>query len=409
MEQEQKKSISFKKYLYAFLVIAASIVIFLIFMYMGQIIKTFHSVVSVLSPIVWGLVMAYVLNPVMKLFEKIFIKPFTKIIKKENVCFKVNRAVSLFLTMSLFLALIVFLGYMVIPELYKSVSNLVVTLPGEISSLSEKIIALAKDYMGIDNLVKTATDFLSNWINTDLAATVNRWAPMVASGVMNAFGFIADFFIGFVVCIYFLYRKEHFIGAAKKVVCAVFKKDTTVNTIFEKARHSHEAFGGFISGKLLDSFIVGVLTFIVMLILDIPYPLLIGVVIAITDIIPVFGPFIGAIPSALLILLVDPIKAIIFVVVIIVIQQIDGNILAPKIIGETTGLSSFWTIFAITVGGGFFGIVGMIVGVPAFVVIYDIASELVNSALKKKNLPTETDFYEDVNYIKDGVPVEKID
>lgn len=179
--------------------------------------------------------------------------------------------------------------------------------------------------------------------------------------------------------------------------------------IFEKARHSHEAFGGFFTGKLLDSFIVGVLTFIVMLILDIPYPLLIGVVIAITDIIPVFGPFIGAIPSTLLILLVDPIKAVIFVVVIIVIQQIDGNILAPKIIGETTGLSSFWTIFAITVGGGFFGIIGMIVGVPAFVVIYDILSELINSALKKKNLPTETDFYEDVNYIKDGVPVEKKD
>ena len=409
MEQEQKKSINFKKYLYAFLVIASAIVLFFVLMYMGQIINTFQSVVSVLSPILWGLVMAYVLNPVMKFLEKLFKKPFSKIIKKETVCFKVNRAVSLFLTMSFFLAVIVFLGYMVIPELYKSISNLVVTLPGEISALSEKLLVLAKDYMGVDDLVKTATDFLSNWVNTDLAATVNRWAPMVASGVMNAFGFIANFFIGFVVCIYFLYRKEHFIGVAKKIVCAIFKKDSTINVIFEKARHSHEAFGGFFTGKLLDSFIVGVLTFIVMLILDIPYPLLIGVVIAITDIIPVFGPFIGAIPSTLLILLVDPIKAVIFVVVIIVIQQIDGNILAPKIIGETTGLSSFWTIFAITVGGGFFGIIGMIVGVPAFVVIYDILSELINSALKKKNLPTETDFYEDVNYIKDGVPVEKKD
>ncbi len=409
MQSEHNKSINFKKYLYAFLVIAAAIVLFFILMYMGEIKKTFDLVVSVMSPIVWGLVMAYVLNPVMKFFEKLFGKLFCKMIKKENVCFKVTRAVSLFFTMTLFLALIVFLGYMVIPELYKSISNLVVTLPDEISALSEKIIALAKDYMGIDDLVKTVTGFLSNWINTDLAATVNRWAPMVASGVMNAFGFIADFFIGFVVCIYFLYRKEHFIGVAKKIVCAIFKKESTVNLIFNKARHSHEAFGGFFSGKLLDSFIIGILTFIVMIILDIPYPLLISVVIGITDIIPVFGPFIGAIPSALLILLVDPIKAIIFVVSIIVIQQIDGNILAPKIIGETTGLSSFWTIFAITVGGGFFGVVGMIVGVPAFVVIYDIVSDLINSALKKKNLPTETDYYEDVEQLKDGAAVRRED
>ncbi len=407
MLPNSEKHPQFKKYFYAFLVIAASVLMFFVLMYMSSIYETVKSIVSVLSPIIWGLVMAYVLNPVMSFFERALKKPFSKAVKKETAVHTITRSFSLFLTMTLFLAVIVFLGYMVIPELYTSISNLVVTLPGEISDLADNLIGYVDNFVSSETIVRTVTDFVSNWVKTDLAATVNRWAPMVASGVMIAFGFIADFFIGFVVCIYFLYRKEHFIGGAKKVVCALFKKESTVNTIFDTVRHSHEAFGGFFSGKLLDSLIVGFLTFIVMMVFDLPYPLLVSVVIGITDIIPVFGPFIGAIPSALLILLVDPIKALIFIAAIVVIQQIDGNILAPKIIGETTGLSSFWTIFAITVGGGFFGIVGMIVGVPAFVVIYDIVSDLINKSLKNKNLPTQTDFYEDVEHIKEGVAVQK--
>lgn len=398
--------VQFKKYFYSFLVIAASILLFFTLLYMRTIIDAFNTIISVLSPVIVGLVIAYLLNPVMMLFDRLIGKLFLKLKCKDKLAKKLSRVLGLFLTMTTALAVLVFLGYMVIPELYKSIAGLVVTLPDEITALSERIAATVNDYMGSDTLVKGVSNYISSWIKNDLATLVNQWAPMVASGVLGAVGFVTDFFIGFIICIYFLYRKEYFIGATKKVVCAVFKRKNTVNAIFKTARHSHEVFGGFLSGKLLNSLIVGIINFIVMLIFDLPYPLLISVIVGATDIIPVFGPFIGAVPSTLIILLDSPVKALIFVIIIIVLQQIDGNIIGPKVLGESTGLSSFWVIFAITVGGGLFGITGMIIGVPAFAVVYDIIVELVNKSLKKKKMPINTDYYEDVDQISESVLAE---
>ncbi len=397
--KKRQRRESLKKYIYSFVVIAAAIVLFFILKNLAAIVGAIKTVLSVLSPVVYGFVFAYILNPVMTFFDGLLSKLFLKKMKKTELASKLARGLSVFFTMVLAIAIVFFLGYMMLPELYNSIAGLVVTLPDEVTAFSEKLSAAVNDYIGSDALVVGVSDYINNWIQTDLASLVNTWAAEVASGVIVAVGVVTNICVGFIICIYFLNGKERFIAGIKKIICAFVKKERVVNKIFDTARHSHRVFGGFLSGKLLDSLIIGVLNFIVMLIFGLPYPLLISVIVGVTNIIPFFGPFIGAVPSTLLILLQDPFQALIFVIIIIVIQQLDGNIIGPKIIGNSTGLSSFWVIVAITVGGGLFGMVGMIIGVPAFAVIYDIVAGIINDRLKKRKLPQQTDFYEDLEHI----------
>ncbi len=369
--KKRQRRESLKKYIYSFVVIAAAIVLFFILKNLAAIVGAIKTVLSVLSPVVYGFVFAYILNPVMTFFDGLLSK---LLMKKTELASKLARGLSVFFTMVLAIAIVFFLGYMMLPELYNSIAGLVVTLPDEVTAFSEKLSAAVNDYIGSDALVVGVSDYINNWIQTDLASLVNTWAAEVASGVIVAVGVVTNICVGFIICIYFLNGKERFIAGIKKIICAFVKKERVVNKIFDTARHSHRVFGGFLSGKLLDSLIIGVLNFIVMLIFGLPYPLLISVIVGVTNIIPFFGPFIGAVPSTLLILLQDPFQALIFVIIIIVIQQLDGNIIGPKIIGNSTGLSSFW-------------------------VIYDIVAGIINDRLKKRKLPQQTDFYEDLEHI----------
>ena len=225
----------------------------------------------------------------------------------------------------------------------------------------------------------------------------------VSLSVISVLKVLWNFIIGFIISIYVLASKEKFTGQAKKFVYAVFHKDIA-NIIINDFCFTHKTFIGFISGKVLDSIIIGVLCFIGTSILNTPYAALVSVVIGVTNVIPFFGPYLGAIPSIILIFIVDPVhplNCVYFAIFILILQQFDGNFLGPKILGNSTGLTGFWVIFAITLFGGLLGVFGMIVGVPIFAVIYAAIRSLLDAALRKKQLPTESSKYINVCLVND--------
>ena len=242
------------------------------------------------------------------------------------------------------------------------------------------------------------TEIIKNWMSTDLLNRVNDLMSGLTAGVINILTELMNIIIGLIVSAYVLFGKEKFSRQCKKLTYAVFKP-SSANMILHLTIKSNDIFGGFIIGKIIDSAIIGVLCFIGLSILDMPYTMLVSVVVGVTNVIPFFGPYIGAVPSAVLILLTDPRMGIYFIIFIIALQQFDGNVLGPKILGDTTGLSAFWVVFSILIAGGLFGVPGMILGVPAFAVIYYIVGMLVDNRLKKKKLPPDTDSYDEYSYV----------
>lgn len=231
-------------------------------------------------------------------------------------------------------------------------------------------------------------------------------ASGVTHGVVGAVGFVTNFIIGLIISVYLLNSKDTFLAQIKKLVLASFS-EKTAEEIFNGAEYTNRTFGGFISGKIIDSIIIGIICFIVMTIFQWEYALLISCIVGLTNIIPFFGPFIGAIPSVLLLLLVNPWHALYFVIFVLILQQFDGNILGPKILGDSTGLESFWVLFAVLVGGGLFGFIGMVIGIPVFAVIYYYVSRLVNSRLAKKGFSTDLSDYRVDPYRKQPEKIKK--
>jgi len=240
----------------------------------------------------------------------------------------------------------------------------------------------------MDSLTDKAIEFATNTIlphSQSLAAGVSQ-------GVIGAVGFMMDFVIGIIISVYFLNSKDTFLAQIKKFIVANFK-ERTVEEIFSGASYTNKTFGGFISGKIIDSVIIGIICFLVMSVFGWEYSLLISCIVGITNIIPFFGPFIGAIPSTLLLILVNPMHALYFVIFVLILQQFDGNILGPKILGDSTGLESFWVLFAVLVGGGLFGFIGMVIGIPIFAVIYYYAGRTLNRKLERKGFSTDLKDY----------------
>lgn len=230
----------------------------------------------------------------------------------------------------------------------------------------------------------------------DLAVFINNNVQNLVSMVLfflrNTALSLWNVFLGIIISIYMLVEKDRLISLAKKVNYGIFS-ESVADKIIQLSRRSQKIFSNFLGGKILDSLIMGVISFAVFSIVKMPYTLLISFIITVTNIIPFFGPFIGAIPSVMIIFFESPIMAFWFLVIILILQQVDGNIIGPKIIGDSLGISSFWILFAILVGGKFFGFIGLIIGVPLFVLIYSIIKELVEVSLKAKGLPTETKDY----------------
>lgn len=387
----------------AFCVIAASICFYYLMFHGGNIKIGLKKLSDILMPVMVGMVLAYVLNPILNQIEYRIIRPLLEHISFKNTAKRnsIARGISILITNLLCFAVIYALVAMVVSQVVPSVKNLISYFDIYISNVTAVVDRLVSDNPEIGSFVsKRVYDYLGQvetWLNntSDTFAATGEVLKTVSLSVINVIGIIWNWVIGFIISIYLLASKEKFAGQAKKIVYALFDRETA-NTIIRNFRFTHKTFIGFISGKVLDSVIIGLLCFIGTTLLQTPYAALVSVIIGITNVIPFFGPALGAVPCTLLIFLVDPmnpLNAVYFVIFILVLQQFDGNILGPKILGNSTGLTSFWVIFAITLFGGAFGIPGMIVGVPIFAVIYAAAKSLVNTALVKKNMPRDTSAY----------------
>lgn len=387
----------------AFLVIIGSLAFFFLVDRYHGFTKILGKMTGILQPITIGLVIAYLMTPVVNFEERHLLPLAQQKMKDPLKAKKMVRAVSVIGALIFFLLIIGVLLLMVIPELYTSINGMIGTMPKQVNSF----MAWLNEYVSSDSEISSylevgltkATEFFENWAKTDFLPQTKNIVAGVTTGVINAVKVVFNVLVGIIISIYVLMSKEEFIGQSKKLMYALLPSKSA-NAVIHTVHKSNEIFGGFISGKILDSMIIGVLCFICLYFMKMPYALLVSVIVGVTNVIPFFGPYLGAVPSAILIMLASPIQGVYFIIFIIILQQFDGNILGPAILGESTGLSSFWVVFAILVGGGIFGILGMIIGVPAFAVIIYVIRRMVNYILEKKQLPLDS---------KEYVPVEKVD
>lgn len=397
----------------AFLVIAASICFYYLLFHRASISNALSALFRITMPILDGLLLAYLLTPVLNGIEKRCMIPLCekcKINVEPTKNKKRIRMLSILLTILLVcIALYVFFAT-VIPQLIKSIQSIIFQFPIYVNNLTHWITNLLANNPDIEATVMEVLNRysgeLNNFLNQSLLPGINE---LVKSLSLSFLGFLMrlwNLILGFIISIYILGSKELFAGQAKKIVYALFETKTA-NLIISDVRFTHRTFSGFMVGKIIDSIIIGFICFFGTSIMGTPYAVLISVIVGVTNVIPFFGPYLGAIPSALLILMVDPIQCLYFIIFILVLQQFDGNFLGPKILGDSTGLSSFWVLFAITLFGGLFGVLGMIVGVPVFAVIYAAIRSIINQLLQKKQLPTDTDRYLNVGSIKENATNEK--
>lgn len=401
-----------KKYFYwgvtAFIVIAAAICFYYLLFHGANISIGFHTVARITMPVLDGFLLAYLLTPVLNAIEKKIIIPLCMKFK-ININKKTSKRIRGFsILITVFIVTVVLYGFfaMVIPQLIRSIQSIVFQFPIYINNLTVWTTKLLADNPDIEKIVTDLfnqySEELTNYLNHNLIPQMNEILKSLSLSFLGFLMQLWNLIIGFIISIYILYSKELFAGQAKKMAYALFEAKTA-NAVITDVRFTHKTFSGYIVGKIIDSVIVGLICFAGTTLMGTPYSVLISVIVGATNIIPFFGPYLGAIPSALLILMVDPLQCLYFIIFILILQQIDGNILGPKILGNSTGLSGFWVIFSITLFGGVFGILGMVVGVPIFAIIYAGIRSLINQLLLKKKMPVKTNDYMDVGSIEDGI------
>lgn len=369
--------------LYAVLVIAINVLIVVAIFKFGTILNILSAIFRVLMPIIWGLVIAFLMNPIMVTLEKVLEK---RSLKKSGYK-KITRSLSITVSSIIFLGIVSGIIAVIVPEFINSFNEIVNNFSSFIGTAQSWLNKLLKNY-------PHAEEFLSNKL-IEFGTDLTKIQPMLENILSGAWGFVTlikNFLLGFIVSIYLLFSKEKLIAQTKKILFANFKK-SSCEKIMRLGSQTNSVFSGFLSGKIIDSLIIGVLCFIGLTIIDMPYNVLISVIVGVTNVIPFFGPFIGAIPSALLILMVAPRKVIWLLLFILILQQFDGNILGPKILGDSTGLPAIWVMFSLFIGGGLFGFVGMIMAVPTFALIYSLTRDSVELKLKKKKMPVSTAYY----------------
>ncbi len=402
------KGHKFQTYIYwgvtAFFVIAACILVALAVIKWDVVREGIRFVNGILAPVTYGIILAYLISPVYNRLKKWTEKGLGKAVRSPKRRAGLAKCAATAGSLAAICLVIVGLFSMIIPTVWESIMGIINSVPAFAQKIYEWIEEVFANNPEVEeaalNAYNQAVDRLLAWTRT----TAN-WMPdlklvfsQAFSGVMGVVVLTKNILIGFIVMIYLLNLKDTLLAQAKKIAYGLFPLGFA-NGLVEKFRFVHKVFGGFITGKLIDSLIIGGLTFVVLSLLKMPYTMLISVIVGVTNVIPFFGPFIGAVPSAILLLLVSPKQCLIFLICILLIQQFDGNILGPKILGNSTGLSSFWVLFSILFFGGILGPVGMIIGVPTFAVIYRLLSEFIEDRLKKKALPTATDEYKDFDHI----------
>lgn len=351
-----------------------------------------------LEPILYGAMMAYLLAPIVDFFDRRISFGRAAVFKKDGHVRSVGvRAVSLLLTWIVIVAFGYLLLSFLLPEVYKSILRLIGNMETYYNTINLWITGLLEQNPSLEGWVTAQLNVyykdLSTLITDQVLPQARNLMSAVSGGVVSALNFLKNLLIGAIVSVYLLATKERCAAYCRKLVCGIFRPVQTA-WIFRAVSKADSIFSGFVRGKLLDSLIIGILCFICSSILQFPYTPLVSVIVGVTNVIPFFGPFLGAIPSTFLILLDSPIKALYFVIFVLALQQLDGNVIGPKILGDRTGLSSLWVIIAILVGGSFFGVPGMFFGVPVFACFNTFVDFCVTSRLKKRGMPVATDFYQ---------------
>ena len=371
---------------YSFIVIACSIVFYLISSQVKLFSNKISDFIAILYPFIIGFAIAYLLNFILKFIENRIISEKMKGKSPSKV-----RAISMLLTYLVAGTLCYLFIHFVWPELLESIIGLFNDIPNYVNNATIMINKLIEEFnltpasMEIlESKWKELTDFIMNFM-TDVIPVIGNTIMVVISSLWNMV-------LGVIVSIYLLKDKEKFFAISKKITYAVFNREHSYK-ILELTHRANKIFGKFLGGKILDSFIIAIITFVVLTIFKMPYTLLVTVIVGVTNVIPFFGPFFGAIPSVILVRFVSPIKAFWLLIIILIIQQLDGNVIGPKILGDSVGVSAFWILFALLIAGKFLGLVGMLLGVPLFAFIYSIIKDVTEERLDKKGLPVNTDDY----------------
>lgn len=382
----------------AFLVLMGLVLLTFIFLRFTEVRGVMRSIAKSLQSITFGLVIAYLLDPMVKVYRKMFDKLF----RSERD--KLAKSLSIMLGIISGLLILAGMVGLLIPTLGESISRLVADIPNYITTIQDVITKWVRGNSWLASYLSTFTESamtsLQSFIQNRLTELSSELMATVGNGLVDFVKTIINLFIGFVIAVYLLRDKELALSQSRKVIYAVLSKKRA-DVVMDICRQGHQLFSGFIIGKLIDSLIIGLITAVFCVISSMPYGVLVSVIIGVTNIIPFFGPFIGAVPCGLLILLTNPVKCLIFVIFIFILQQIDGNIIGPRILGDRTNLNEFWVTFSILLFGGLFGFFGMVVGVPLFGVIYYIIRRVLDLVLERKKLPTQSSAYKDVRSSKD--------
>lgn len=372
---------------YTFLSLAGVILLYFGINYIPDFLSFVGKIIDVIMPFIVGFIIAYLLNPFYKMFKH---KVFDKLFKSPKTKESIKKVFSVITTYILILGVLAFLLYIVIPQLVSSITELVTNIPAYYTDFIVwlKSIGIVLDDSLISNTFETVLDSILKFVQSiklsDLVV-IKDITLSITSGVTT-------FFVGLIASIYMLYNKEIFIAQAKKIGFALFSRRFMLK--FQRiVGKGNITFAKYLSGVVTDAFVVGCMTFIISAICQVPYATLIGVLIGITNIIPYFGPFIGGIPTVLIVLVIDPLKALWLIIILVVVQQLDSNFITPRVVGQKTGLPSMWVMFSIIFFGGLMGIVGMVLAVPLCSLLFSITREIINRKLKKKHLPTQTDAY----------------
>ena len=366
-----------------FCVVAACIAFYLLLNNLNYFVGGIGKFINILSPFAGGVVIAYILDPVVKLF-------YHKLFKEK----KGIRWLAILLAYLVAILLIVLLAWLVIPQIVNSIVMLFTNFPSYIQGIQDAL-TMIQERFGVD--LSQATKMLddSEAMVKEVYSLASSAMPQIVASLGSVASNFVSTFTSLAASIYMLADKKHLLHQLRTLAHAFLPEKVAENTL-RICHYANVNFTSFFIGKIIDSAIIGVITFVAMTILRLDFAVLISVFIGITNIIPVFGPFIGAIPSIFILLLVNPIQAAIFCVLILIIQQLDGNFIGPKILGSSIGISALWILFSIVVGGDLFGIVGMVVGVPVFATLYGLAQEFVHYLLDRRGIDS------------DGKPVETV-
>lgn len=379
---------------------AALIGLYYVLFHSTQLFVYLGALTSLIMPIIYGFVLAYIMIPILNFIERRAVVPlFQKCKVDVNAKKSKIRAISVLITSVVCVFVVYSFIHMFVAQIVPSIREIINNFDTYVNNIVSSVNRLFESnsslrYYFNEIITRYSTEF-EGWLDNTIMPRISTIVMNVSVSVLNILGFFWDFIIGFILSIYILNSKDVFAMQAKKITYGIFANDKA-NNILSDVRYIHKTFTGFISGKVLDSIIIGIICFIGTSILNTPYAALVSLIIGATNVIPFFGPFLGAIPCSVLIFVVaptEPLHTVYFIIFVLLLQQFDGNILGPKILGDSTGLGSFWVIFAITIFGGLFGVAGMVIGVPTFAVIFAAIRRFVNRRLLQKGLPIDRDEY----------------